>query len=148
MSLEIERKFLVNKTLWDKVKPNSGIRIVQGYLLNTPEKTVRVRVKGNQGFLTIKGETIGISRKEYEYEIPIEDAEEMLLVFCTKRIDKIRYEIKVKGHLWEVDEFKEPDSTLILAEIELNSEDEQFFLPEWITEEVSGDSRYYNANML
>lgn len=148
MGIEIERKFLVDKTLWEKVEKGKGVRIVQGYLLTSPEKTIRVRIKGNKGFLTIKGQTIGVSRKEFEYEIPFQEAEDLLLTFCPKRIDKVRYEIDFEGYVWEVDEFKEPMSSLVLAEIELKNEDEKFMLPKWVTEEVSDNLQYYNANMI
>lgn len=148
MALEIERKFLVDKTLWEQIKVGEGVRIIQGYLLSSPEKTIRVRIKGDKGFLTIKGKTEGISRLEYEYEIPVSEAEDLLFRFCPKRIDKIRFEIDFKGFTWEVDEFKEPNTGLILAEIELQSEEGVFALPGWITKEVSGEQEYYNSNML
>lgn len=148
MSLEIERKFLVDKEKWESVKPQSGEKIYQGYLLSTKALTVRVRVKGDKGFFTIKGETVNISRSEFEYEIPKEDVKAILNQFCDKWIEKTRYEINVGSHLWEVDEFDSPQKGLLLAEIELTSEEEEFQLPNWVTEEVSDKPEYYNANML
>lgn len=148
MSLEIERKFLVHHDEWLKVRPEQGVEIIQGYLHKAKDKTVRVRIKGAKGFITIKGETEGISRKEFEYEIPYSDALSMLEEFCPRRIHKIRYEIKHGEHLWEVDEFLSPRPELILAEIELGSENEVFKLPSWAKEEVSHDPQYFNANMI
>lgn len=148
MAIEIERKFLVDKEKWLAIKPANGVRIVQGYLFKSPEKTIRVRIKGNQGFITIKGKTENISRVEYEYEIPKNEAEELLLTFCPKKIDKVRYELSFDGFVWEVDEFVTPNPGLILAEIELSDEKEVFNLPEWIGKEVSNQAEYYNANML
>lgn len=148
MGVEIERKFLVNKEAWQKVKPTSGRFIKQGYLMRKEGLTVRVRIKGEKGFLTIKGKTEHISRSEYEYEIPVEEAAELLQQHCTKWIEKTRYEIHVGNHLWEVDEFEMPQKGLILAEIELTSEKEEFEYPEWVGEEVSDQPEYYNANML
>lgn len=148
MGVEIERKFLVNKEKWSKINKPNGLTIKQGYLLNSIEKCVRVRTKGDKGFLTIKGKNSGIKRKEFEYEIPFNEAEEMLIQFCDKFIHKERYEVEFKDKLWEVDVFLSPNPDLILAEIELNSENEEFELPEWVEKEVSDDPKYYNANML
>lgn len=149
MAVEIERKFLVNKELWENVKPDEGQRISQGYLLKSLEKTIRVRTKGEKGYLTIKGASVNhISRAEYEYEIPLEEAQAMLDKFCPKKIDKVRYTIEVTGKVWEVDEFSDPNPGLILAEIELTAEDEVFEKPNWAGKEVSDDERYYNSNML
>ncbi|HLV40905.1 MAG TPA: CYTH domain-containing protein [Brumimicrobium sp.] len=148
MAIEIERKFLVLKEKWLAVKPSEGMHIVQGYLYKSPEKTIRVRTKGNQGFITIKGKTENISRAEYEYEIPKVEADELLSLFCPKKIDKVRYELSFDGFVWEVDEFVTPNPGLILAEIELSDENEVFNLPDWIGKEVSNQTKYYNANML
>lgn len=148
MGVEIERKFLVDKAKWEAVKPLDGTRIVQGYLSKSLEKTIRIRVKENQGFITIKGKTKGISRLEYEYEIPVTDAQELLANFCPKKIDKIRYKFDYKGSIWEVDEFITPNTGLILAEIELISEEQSFSRPIWIGKEVSDQAAYYNVNML
>lgn len=148
MAIEIERKFLVDEEQWRAVQPAQGVRIMQGYLLNSIEKTIRVRTKGNQGFITIKGKTEHISRVEYEYEIPVHEAEELLNTFCPKKIDKIRYELVFEGFLWEVDVFTRPNKGLILAEIELSDEHQLFKLPKWVGKEVSDQAKYFNANML
>ena len=146
--MEIERKFLVKEQLWEAIEKPSPSRIVQAYLVNSAEKTVRIRIKGTKGFLTIKGPTQGISRAEFEYEIPLKDAEELISTFAEKVIEKFRYEISFKNHLWEVDVFTGKLEGLCLAEIELNSEDEHFELPEWVGEEVSTDPNYYNSNLI
>jgi CYTH domain-containing protein len=116
--------------------------------VNSPEKTIRVRTKGVKGFLTIKGPTIGISRAEYEYEIPVHEAEELIQQFAVQYIEKVRYEITVGNHVWEVDEFYGKHAGLMLAEIELSSEDELFEHPEWVTIEVSHDTSYFNSNLI
>ncbi len=148
MGAEIERKFLLDQAKWEAFTKPKGKVIKQFYLLNEIEKNVRVRVKGDKGFLTIKGKTEGISRAEFEYEIPVSEAEAMFTQFAKKGIDKIRYEIDHAGHIWEVDEFHGDNEGLILAEIELQSESESFEKPDWITEEVSLDPRYYNAQLI
>jgi CYTH domain-containing protein len=122
-------------------------RIVQGYLNSDPERTVRVRIKGNKGFLTIKGKgnASGTTRLEWEKEIPVSDAE-LLLPLCEKgMIDKIRYEVPVGNHVYEVDVFSGDNDGLIVAEIELNTEEEFFEKPSWLGKEVTGEARYYNA---
>lgn len=146
--MEIERKFLVDKVLWALQAKPGGQKIIQAYLLNSPEKTIRVRTKGTKGFLTIKGPTVGISRAEYEYEIPVQEAEELIQQFAVKYIEKTRYEITVGNHVWEIDEFGGKLAGLMLAEIELATEDEQFERPEWITVEVSEDVNYFNSNLI
>lgn len=148
MGLEIERKFLVDKKLWAEIEKPEGEIIKQGYLLKSFEKTIRVRTKNKKGYLTIKGATEGITRKEYEYEIPKAEADELLNDFCNRFIEKTRYCINHSGKIWEVDEFKSPNKGLILAEIELLTADEIFEKPNWITKEVSDDPQYFNANML
>jgi adenylate cyclase len=145
---EIERKFLVDATKWALITKPEPKRIAQGYLLSDINKTVRVRTKGKKGYLTIKGKTVGISRTEFEYEIPLEEAEQLLKDFTTKALIKDRYEITVDRHLWEVDVFYGKLEGMILAEIELRSEDEQFTIPDWATLEVSEDPAYYNANLI
>lgn len=147
MKLEIERKFLVRREIWDKLPKPEGESIRQGYLSRSPLMTVRVRLAGDKGYLTIKGATEGISRPEYEYPIPAVDAEELLNTFTTCFIDKIRYRIAFAGRSWEVDHFLGKNEGLILAEIELNDPDEKFDLPEWVGEEVTGDIRYYNSSL-
>lgn len=148
MGVEIERKFLVNEEKWQKVKPKSGTRILQGYIMSTPETVVRIRVRGDKGLITIKGKTQGISRLEYEYSIPKVEAEEMLNEFCPKKIIKVRYELNIDGFVWEIDEFESPKTGLILAEIELTNENEVFTHPEWLDKEVSNLPEYYNVNMI
>ncbi len=146
--MEIERKFLVDKVEWEKVEKPNPKKIVQAYILNSPEKTVRARIKGSKGFLTIKGATVGISRNEFEYEIPVEEAEEMIRLFAEKTISKDRYEIKFGNHVWEVDEFHGNLEGLLLAEIELSNENEAFEQPIWATEDVSTDVNYYNSKLI
>ena len=146
--MEIERKFLVKKQLWETFEKPSPSRIVQAYLVNSTEKTIRIRIKGNTGYLTIKGPTEGISRAEFEYEITLKDAEELISTFAEKVIEKFRYEISFKNHLWEVDVFTGKLEGLCLAEIELSSEEEHFELPDWVGEEVSTDPNYYNSNLI
>jgi CYTH domain-containing protein len=146
--MEIERKFLVDKVLWALQAKPEGQKIKQAYLVNSPEKTIRVRTKGPKGFLTIKGPTVGISRAEYEYESPVHDAEELIQQFAVQSIEKVRYEITVGKHVWEVDEFHGKHAGLMLAEIELSAEDEAFERPEWVTLEVSHDAAYFNSNLI
>ena len=145
---EIEYKYLVDKKEWSKINKPSPTLIVQGFLLNSIEKTIRVRIKGNKAFITIKGKTIGITRTEYEYEIPVEDAEQLFVEFINEKIRKYRYEIKIRNHIWEVDEFEDQLEDLIMAELEVESEDEKFELPNWVTKNVSEDERYYNAVLI
>jgi adenylate cyclase len=144
--IEIERKFLVksNAFLKDAIKSN---RIVQGYLSSNPERTVRIRIKGSYGYLTIKGmsNASGMSRMEWEKEISIEDAEELLLLCEKGTIDKIRHEVIVGTHVFEVDVFNLENEGLIIAEVELSSEDEKFEKPKWLGDEVTQDKRYYNS---
>jgi CYTH domain-containing protein len=144
MATEIERKFLVTGTDWQQ--GHQGTLYRQGYLCTDKKRTVRVRVAGEQGFLTVKGKTRGISRLEFEYPIPVADADAMLNTLCEGTIiEKIRYRIPHKGHLWEVDIFLGANKGLILAEIELVSERQAFDKPVWIGREVSGDCRFYNS---
>lgn len=147
MGLEIERKFLVKKERWNSLKKESGKYLKQGYILNDPNKTIRVRVDEDTGFFTIKGLTIGAARTEFEYPIPKIEAEELLKKFCSKTISKIRFFIPYEGKVWEVDEFLEENEGLIVAEIELESEDEKFNLPNWVDKEVTSDLKYYNSNL-
>ena len=148
MGVEIERKFLVKKELWLALKKPAGKHYRQGYLMNREDRVVRVRIAGDQGFLTIKGAMAGISKLEYEYEIPKKDAEEMLDQFKPEGTEKIRYRIpEDSGLVWEVDEFLAENQGLIVAELELSSEDQSFSSPEWLDEEVTYDERYSNANL-
>lgn len=149
MALEIERKFLVKSEDFKKVAFKET-RITQGYLSSTPDRTVRVRIKGKTGYLTIKGEgnASGASRYEWEIEIPVIEAEELLKICEPGIIDKTRFEVKYGIHTFEVDEFYGENSGLIVAEIELKSEDEAFTKPDWVGEEVTGDSKYYNSMLV
>ena len=148
MGVEIERKFLVDQKLWEAVQPKVGKQLKQGYLSHDPSKTIRVRIADDQAFLTIKNKGNGLKRLEFEYEIPLAEGEELLQNFCQRFIHKMRFEIQFSGKLWEVDVFFTPMEGLILAEIELTDEQETFELPHWVTEEVTGNPTYYNANML
>lgn len=147
MATEIERKFLVDKEKWQTAEKPQGTCYRQGYLTNSNHPTVRVRVAGPKAYITLKGRSEGISRKEFEYEIPVEDATQILDIFASSEVEKMRYRIYHENKLWEVDEFKGANAGLILAEIELQHEDETFSLPGWISAEVSADIRYYNSNL-
>ena len=145
---EIEYKFLVNKDKWLLVEKPSPQIITQGFIAKTKEKTVRVRIKNEQAFLTIKGPTKGITRTEFEYEIPLKDAESLLNDFTEKQICKKRYELKIDHHTWEVDVFEGHLDGLIIAELEVKSETELFALPKWVSNNVSLDVRYYNSVLI
>lgn len=147
MALEIERKFLVDKTKWQVEQKPQGNFYEQGYISTDPAKTVRVRIGKQKGYLTVKGKNNGPARAEFEYEIPLPDAMQLLEQFCSNKISKCRYEIWHKGKMWEVDEFLEDNEGLIVAEIELSSEAELFDCPAWATQEVTGDERYYNSGL-
>jgi adenylate cyclase len=144
--IEIERKFLV-KTDQFKTEAFAQNKIAQGYLSSLPERTVRVRIKGKKGFLTIKGigHHGGMSRFEWENEIPVDEAQELLKLCEKGKIEKTRFEIKYGNHIYEVDEFYGENEGLVMAEIELNSETETFQKPDWLGEEVTNDERYYNS---
>ena len=143
---EIERKFLVTNTDFIS-ESNSNNRIVQGYLNSDPSRTVRVRIKGEQGFLTIKGKgnASGTTRFEWEKEIDVAEAESLLLLCEKGIIDKIRYEILVGKHTFEVDVFSGENQGLVMAEVELSEENEFFEKPNWLGIEVTGDKRYFNS---
>ena len=145
---EIEYKFLVDHDKWAKVVKPEPETIVQGFLVKSEDVVVRVRIKGAKGFITIKGRTVGITRTEFEYEIPLNEAEEMLDRLIEKKIIKKRYEIPYNGKIWEVDVFEGKLSGLILAELEVNNESEVFDIPDWVTDDVSSDPRYYNAVLI
>lgn len=149
MAQEIERKFLVKSDAF-KAQASKETRITQGYLSSIPERTVRVRVKGTKGFITIKGigSASGASRYEWEKEIPVEEVNELLKICEPGVIDKTRYEVKAGPFKFEVDEFYGENQGLIVAEIELNSEDDGFEKPEWLGEEVTGDVKYYNSMLM
>lgn len=146
MGIEIERKFLVVDDGWKYQAECVFMR--QGYICSDPGRVVRVRIEGERAMLTIKGKTEGISRGEWEYAIPLEDACQLLDVLCEKPlIEKNRYRIPFGGFVWEVDEFFGENAGLIVAEIELESESQSFVKPDWVGQEVSHDSRYANANL-
>lgn len=145
MPKEIERKFLVKNDAW---RTTSGTNYRQGYLSSVKERTVRVRVIENKGFLTIKGIAVGATRLEFEYEIPRRDADILLGICEQPLIEKKRYRVEHKGFIWEVDEFFGDNQGLIIAELELESEDQEFPRPDWAGEEVTGDSRYFNSNLI
>ena len=147
MATEIERKFLVNGDQWRS--PGVGQRYCQGYLPTQDNVTVRVRIVGEKAYLTLKGPTQGMSRSEFEYDIPVTDAEILLNTLCQRPwIEKWRYRIPMGDLVWEVDEFLGENQGLILAEVELVSEDQTLDLPDWIGQEVTGDRRYYNSNLV
>lgn len=145
MSQEIERKFLVNANMWKQLEKPEATIYRQGYLSLNGKATVRLRASDREAFLTIKSATLELSRKEFEYKIPLNDALEMMGSLTGKLVEKKRYKIRFDGKLWEVDEFLGDNEGLLMAEIELESESEQVKLPDWITEEVTGDRRYYNS---
>ena len=145
MATEIERKFLLKNSSW-KEMADEGTAYSQGYLVGSDSASVRVRIQGKRAFLNIKSATIDITRQEFEYEIPLEEAKEMLETLCEKPlISKTRYLLKNANHVWEIDVFYGDNEGLVVAEIELNAKDEDFEKPEWLGEEVSDDARYYNV---
>jgi adenylate cyclase len=147
MAKEIERKYLIKEDAWRGLAQGSAYR--QGYIPTQDKVTVRVRIVGEKGYLTIKGPTIQYSRLEFEYSIPIKDAQEMLETLCERPfIEKIRYKIESGGLIWEIDEFEGVNKGLILAEVELGDENQEIELPTWIGQEVSHDSRYFNSNLV
>ena len=148
MALEIERKFLIDAEKLSEIHLTGGEKISQGYLSTDIEKIVRVRIKKNRGFLAVKTKNIGIVRREFEYEIPLVDAEELLKLCGKNVLTKIRYKIEFENHLWEVDIFEGRHAGLILAEVEIKFPDEIVKIPSWAGAEVSGDSRYYNVNLI
>ncbi len=147
MGLEIERKFLVNHEKWAVAEKPKAEFYRQGYLLTDPNKTIRVRATDTKGFMTIKGKSEGATRAEFEYEIPKEEAIQLLDMFAVSDLTKYRYKVIFAEKLWEVDVFLDENEGLIVAEIELSSEDESFELPEWAAEEVTGEKKYYNSNL-
>jgi CYTH domain-containing protein len=147
MGREIEKKFLIADNSWQGLV--AGKAYCQGYLNSEKGRTVRVRIVGERGFLTIKGPGDSGARPEFEYDIPVEDAREMLDLLCHKPlIEKIRYCIPFAGFIWEVDEFQGENEGLLMAEIELQYVGQEFAKPSWLGREVTGDSRYYNANLV
>ena len=148
MGIEIERKYLLTNNSW-REQVIESTRISQGYLTqNEGKSSVRVRLSGDTANLNIKSRELAIRRQEYEYPVPVEDAQMMLDKLCVGVIDKIRHHVEFQGHTWEIDEFKGDNKGLIVAEIELESEESDFPHPDWLGEEVSHDPRYYNVNLI
>lgn len=148
MAFEIERKFLVNQDLWDTTDKPVGEEIIQIYLHADSSKAIRVRTKGKKAFITIKSSVSDLKRLEFEYEIPYEDAKIMLEMYSNApTIEKVRHTFEVDGSTWEVDEFHGKNEGLILAEIELESEEQHFVHPIWLGHEVTDDKRYLNSNL-
>ena len=143
--VEIERKFLVNSKLWQP--KGNGVKIRQGYLSVDPQRVVRIRVAENNSYLTIKGKPVGITRTEMEYKIPDNEAEILLKMCLNVIVEKVRYTEKVGGLLWEIDVFEGKNLGLLLAEIELKEENQEFEYPEWISSEVTFDDRYQNSKL-
>jgi adenylate cyclase len=147
MGVEVERKFLVVDDSW-RSAVTSQTRIVQGYIAQTRTATVRVRVKGDRGFITLKGNSVGISRSEFEYEIPADDARALLDELVQGPvIDKVRHLVPVEGHDWEVDVFAGENAPLVMAEVELEHSEKDFVRPDWAGRDVSEDQRYFNVNL-
>ncbi len=145
MTEEIERKFLVKEGSWRNEK---GTEYRQGYLNSAKERIVRVRTIDDKGYLTVKGLTVGATRMEFEYEIPRRDADAMLDICEKPLIEKTRYKVEAGGFVWEIDVFLGENQGLIVAEVELESEDQKFLKPDWVGEEVTGDPRYFNSNLI
>ncbi len=148
MAVEIERKFLVASAAWrDNV--DSSVAMVQGYIAETETCSIRVRVAGDRAWISFKGLTIGARRSEFEYAVPADEAREMLALYCGGRvIEKTRHHLRCGDHTWEIDEFDGANTGLIVAEVELECEDEQVSLPAWVGEEVTHDPRYYNIRLV
>ena len=147
MAIEIEKKFLIKHIPYNQIEYSH--KITQGYIVRDQKKVIRVREKGDEFYITIKGNNIGISRLEFEYKIPEKDANDLFQNFCEKGvIKKTRHYVHFKKHLWEIDEFHDQNEGLIVAEIELNSENEKFQIPNWIFKEVTTQSKYYNINLI
>lgn len=144
MPLEIERKFLVSGTSW---RNGTGCRCCQGYLNQDKERTVRVRITDQRAFLCVKGITKGASRAEFEYGIPVGDARQLLKICEGQIIEKIRHTVFYKGLKWEVDEFLGDNKGLVIAEVELDSEDQIFEKPQWVGRDVTDDPRYFNSSL-
>lgn len=144
MAVEIERKFRVTGDAW---RNDSGVLYRQGYLNRDKLRTVRIRIAGSAAFLTIKGKSTGATRAEFEYPVPMDDAQALLALCDGPSIEKTRYIVLHAGHRWEVDEFAGDNAGLVVAELELSAEDEAFERPAWLGEEVTHDARYFNSNL-
>jgi adenylate cyclase len=147
MGLEIERKFLIKNDAW-KTAADNGTKIEQGYLNSNKERTVRVRIYGDAGFLTVKGKNNKLTRQEFEYNIPLVDAQELLKLCEKPLIEKTRYLIKENNHSWEIDIFEGENKGLEIAEIEIEKEKEEINYPDWLGKEVSNESKYYNSSLI
>lgn len=147
MAVEIERKFLIKNDSWKK-EFSSRNKIIQGYLNSIPERTVRIRITKNKGFLTVKSKNKGSFRKEFEYEIPLLDAKELVLLCEQPIIEKTRHLINQGIHIWEIDVFEGENKGLEVAEIELSQENETFSIPSWIGKEVTEETKYYNSQLI
>lgn len=147
MALEIERKFLIKNDSW-RSRADNGTIIKQGYLNSAIERTVRVRIYGTKGVLTIKGKNENLTRKEFEYEIPLDEALSLIDLCENPVIEKTRYLLIDNGNIWEIDVFERENEGLIVAEIELKSEDQLFEIPEWLGKEVSTESKYFNSALI
>jgi len=146
--MEIERKYLVNRESWEQIRHKAvKTSIRQGYLSTDPGRTIRIRISGDKAWLTIKGATRGISRSEFEYEIPLDEGLQLMEMVKTPLVEKNRYVIDYNNFTWEVDEFFGDNEGLLIAEVELESESDQPELPDWIGEEVTPDRRYSNLNL-
>ena len=145
---EIEYKYLVDKKLWNTIKKPKPNSITQGYISKNKDCTARIRINNNKAFITIKGENKGIVRQEFEYEIPLNEANIILKDLIDKKIKKHRYKIEFSNRIWEVDQFQGKLEGLIIAELEVNSEEEKFELPFWVTKDVSLDPNYYNSVLI
>lgn len=146
MNIEIERKFLVDKIKWQALNKPAPVLIRQAYLLTDPDKTIRVRIMETSAFITIKSNEKGIARMEFEYAIPVSDANKLLSI-CGLEVSKLRYKIFYDDKLWEIDEFLQENEGLIVAEIELNNQSEIFSKPDWVAKDVTEDKRFSNANL-
>ncbi|MEN8928836.1 MAG: CYTH domain-containing protein [Flavobacteriales bacterium] len=147
MPQEIERKYLLKNNSW-KSEVTSENKIVQGYLNSNPARTVRIRITNNIGFLTIKSKNKGSVRKEFEYEIPLKEAEELIQLCEKPIIEKTRFLVKREKHTWEIDVFDGENKGLTVAEIELTEENESFKIPDWIAKEVTSESKYFNSQLI
>jgi adenylate cyclase len=145
MAKEIERKFLIDVEKWER--KGTPVEMIQAYLVILPDKIVRVRIAGKRAWLTIKGNTQGITRDEFEYSIPVDDANDLLKMCEDYRVEKTRYIQKIDGKKWEIDIFHGKNEGLIVAEIELDSESEVIDIPNWVSREVSMDEKYFNFNL-
>jgi len=147
MATEIEHKYLVDLELWSEIVPDRSVQMSQAYMKTDGHKTIRVRTTNSTAFLTIKGKTTGFSRSEFEYEIPLKDGRELMEEFCDQIVEKIRHYIVYEGKVWEVDQFSGKNEGLIVAEIELETEDEEYSLPPWIGKNVTAEGKYTNASL-